>query len=240
MELGEALAKALRMGLGTTLLATANGGRAVAGAQSMHGPGDALPAEPLIDFTVGLADAILVGLQRALASASPALRMMSSWLASAGRTLEPAVGQWVTQLQKRGRERRLQAEVEAAQSAEAMLPVVTDLLLRTIDIKELIGKIELQDVVEATIAQIDLGDMLDLMDVDAAVAATMSRIDLTELALQHMDMRRVVEAAMRDVDVVSLMRAQVEAVDIGELIRTTPTNIAGEALRQTSRLMRRG
>ena len=143
-------------------------------------------------------------------------------------------------MQKRGRERRLQAEVEAAESAEAMLPVVTDLLLRTIDIKELIGKIELQDVVEATIAQIDLGDMLDLMDVDAAVAATMSRIDLTELALQHMDMRRVVEAAMRDVDVVSLMRAQVEAVDIGELIRTTPTNIAGEALRQTSRLMRRG
>lgn len=63
--------------------------------------------------------------------------------------------------------------------------------------------------------------------------AVLDRIDLTAVALEHMDMQRVVAATMDQVDMVAIVREQLDQVDVAELIRTTPTTVAGEALRQT-------
>ncbi len=220
------------------------GGSLLGGALGVAVPGQQIPIDPVIDFAVGLGDIVLRGLQRAIAgsgkSVAPLTRAGRRPLLRSAQLLARRIAPLLVPVQQRGRALRAQAEQDVLVLADALLPVVTDMILERIDVAAVIDKIDLDEVIRVSAGKVDVHALFDEVEVEAAIEMTMQRVDLTDIALQYMDMRRVLDAAMAEVDVAAVVRRQLEGVDLADLIRSTPTSIAGGALRQTSRLVRRG
>ncbi len=238
------LSRVFGLVVGSAVLAGGSGGRMLAGATGLHGPGDALPAEPLIDFGVGLSDAVVTAVQGALNRLIAKVAPVATLLARPAQDAWDLVGEFIAPavqpIQERGRARRSLAEEEATEVAETLLPLAMDLVLDRVVIAEVLNRIDLSEVLEVALQQIDIGEVLDLIDIEEVLTATMQRVDLTEIALEYIDMRRVIDAAVREVDVTAVLRTQLEGMDLADLIRSTPTSLAGGALRQTTRFVRRG
>lgn len=231
------LERAYRLGVGSAVLAAASGGRIL-------GPAGDLPVDDLVDFGVGLSDSVFDVVQRSVAAASrtvspvaglvrePARRLLSGL----GRMVAPAVAP----VQERGRQRRAEAEAEVASLVQALIPEITDLIMERIDFDAVLAQIDLQELVEASVAHVDMASVVANLDMAEVTRAMMSQLDLTQLAVDHIDMNRIMDRAIKQVDVVALVRSQLEGVDMAELIIGTPTSIASGALRQTTRFVRRG
>jgi hypothetical protein len=242
-------ARAARLGLGSAVLAVGTGGRVALGGTGFHGPGEQLPGQAVLDTALGLADLALGAAQQAgravdavvapvaQAALRPAVRTATWPAARLGRWAAPVLGP----LQERGRRRREQSEREAAQTAVAVLPTALGLVLDNIDITGvMLAKIDLAELIEATFEQVDVTEIaLSKVDLERVLAASLEQLDLTKIAMEHVDLQTVVERSIAEVDVVALVRAALEGRDLAELFITTPTGLAGEALRQTSRLVRR-
>jgi nucleoid-associated protein YgaU len=242
-------ARAARLGLGSAVLVAGTGGRVVLGGAGFHAPGEELPGQGVLDAVVGVADLVIDVAQRtgvvaevvlapvAELAVRPAARAAARRWGALRRLAAPVLDP----LQERGRARRLQSEREAAQTAAEVLPVAMELVLDNVDITGvMLSKIDLAELIEATFDQVDVTEIaLSKVDLERVLAASLEQLDLTSIAMEHVDLQAVVERSIAQVDVVALLRAALEGRDLTDLFITTPTGLAGEALRQTSRLVRR-
>lgn len=236
------LERAYRLGVGSAVLAAASGGR-VLGVPG--GPfADGLPSEGVIDIGVGLSDSVFSAVQRSVDRLSRAVAPLADLLRPAldrlADRVAEAVSPAVEPIAERGRRRRAEAEAEMASLVESLIPDITDLMLERIDLQTVLSRIDLQELVEASLDHIDMQAVMAKMDMSQTVDQMMGQLDLTQIALDHVDMNRVMENAIKQVDMVALVRSQLEGMDLAELLIGTPTSLASGALRQTSRLVRRG
>lgn len=236
------LERAYRLGVGSAVLAAAGGGRVlgVPGGQF----GEALPTDEVIDFGVGLSDSLFGVVQRTVDRVSRAVAPVVGALRPPFERVLEAIGEALAPamepIAERGRRRRAEAEAEMASLIEALIPDITDLMLERIDLQAVLSRIDLQELVEASLEHIDMQSVMAKLDMEQAAEQMMGQLDLTQIALDHVDMNRIMDNAIKQVDMVALVRSQLEGMDLTDLLFTTPTSLASGALRQTTRFVRRG
>lgn len=241
----------VRRGLGVALLGLAGAGKFTAGAAPVVGPGSELPAEPVMDVTLGAVDVALEWGERMADGARRYVNPVLSraWAGAAtpmGGTAGAGLrflGALTEPLAVRGRRLRADAEHEAAAAVASVLPETIQLVMERLDLTELaIDHVDIQRVLEATADQVDLtGFAIDHMDLVRLIEASLDQVDFTGLAITRLDFARAVTAAMEQVDVMTVAREQMdparvaqylrENVDVAEALRQAPTAVAGEAVR---------
>jgi hypothetical protein len=208
------------------------------------GSRDTLPGDEVINFGVGLRDSVFAALQRSVQTVSRALAPLAERLrAPAQRILESVAGAVAPTMEpvaERGRHRREEAEAELVALVESLIPEITDLIMERIDLQAVLSRVGLQELVEASLEHVDMTKVMSKIDMTEAVDQMMEQVDLTQIALDHVDMNRIMENAIKQVDMVALVRSQLEGVDLADLLISTPTSLASGALRQTTRFVRRG
>ena len=91
-------------------------------------------------------------------------------------------------------------------------------------------------VADAILQRLDLTDLvLDRVDLRRIVESTLDEIDLTTLVLQRVDIDAIVEAAdieavIDRVPIVSIADYVIEEIDLPQIIRDSTSGVAGEAL----------
>lgn len=245
--------------MGVALLGLAGAGRFTAGAAPVVGPGSELPAEPIMDVTLGAVDVALEWGERLADGARRYVNPVLSraWAGAAtpmGGTAGAGLrflGALTEPLAVRGRRLRADAEHEAAAAVASVLPETIQLVMEQLDLTELaIDHVDIQRVLEATADQVDLtGFAIDHMDLVRLIEASLDQVDFTGLAITRLDFARAVTAAMEQVDVMTVAREQMdparvaqylrENVDVAEALRQAPTAVAGEAVRGVRQTMGR-
>ncbi len=241
------------------LLGLAGAGKFTAGAAPVVGPGSELPAEPIMDVTLGAVDVALEWGERLADGARRYVNPVLSraWAGAAtpmGGTAGAGLrflGALTEPLAVRGRRLRADAEHEAAAAVASVLPETIQLVMEQLDLTELaIDHVDIQRVLEATADQVDLtGFAIDHMDLVRLIEASLDQVDFTGLAITRLDFARAVTAAMEQVDVMTVAREQMdparvaqylrENVDVAEALRQAPTAVAGEAVRGVRQTMGR-
>lgn len=239
------LGRLSRLGLGAAVMAAGTLGRALGEHEKpLHGPGDPVPAQEAVDVAVGIADVLTEALTRVFDTSEsvtrpvrePTGRLGKSVLAVMMSPFVSAVAPAVEGLAERGRARRAVAEQEVVGAVQDALPTAVAAVLEQIDLTEYaLQHLDMERVLVAAFEQVDVVQiMVDNVDMDELLEATMDRVDVTSLALRHVNLQRVVEQTLAQVDMVGIVRSQLDGMDLSEIVRTAPTSVASEALRQTT------
>jgi hypothetical protein len=132
-------------------------------------------------------------------------------------------GRWLVALESHGAARRSVLTPQLTQRLRAIVPVVVQEVLRSVDLTRLL--LEHLDV-DAVVAEVDVDAVVRRCDVEAVL----DRVDLTGVVLARMDLDALVAAVLEEVDLAVLTEDVIEAIDLPEIIRSSTGSIASETV----------
>jgi len=196
-----------------------------------------------LDLTVGAAEVAVdvsgAVVRRVAAVSAPVVRPATSVALRPPLLAEryhPAT--WVAALADRGERRLARLRREAVELLDLLVPIIAREVIGRIDLNEVVRR---QVALDALVATVDLDAIARRLDVDAVVA----RLDLNRIVRERVDLdglvatvdldavaaRLDIDAVIDRIDLVGLAEAVIAEVDLPEIIRGSTGSMASETVR---------
>jgi hypothetical protein len=138
----------------------------------------------------------------------------------------------VSALARRGAERELALRGDLSRLLDALVPAVTEQVLRRARLADLVAQYVDVDRIVATVdldvaaARLDTDAVARRVDLDAII----ERLDLTGIVLQRVNLDVLVPAVIDRIDLAGLAEEVIDAIDLPEIIRESTGSMASETV----------